>query len=154
MRVFRILFAALLLSAPLLAGAVTINCNGGAPNVEEFRYTWHLRGGVGWLAGLFFPNRGVAALKTTFSAEQHQIASELMMTADDGSQGFYRYESQMDDAGQKTFMTYHGYAWGKKMRKERTLFDYTKRLARTHSPGVSALTHTPSVRVSSAQDSS
>src|SRR5207253_460720 len=84
------------------------------------------------LAGLFFPNRGVAALKTTFSAEQHQIASELMMTADDGSQGFYRYESQMDDAGQKTFMTYHGYAWGKKMRKERTLFDYTKRLARTH----------------------
>ena len=36
----------------------------------------------------------------------------------------------MDEGGQNTLMTYHGYAWGSKSRKERTIFDYVKRLAR------------------------
>jgi len=129
----RSLILVLSLSIAATASAAQINCASGATNVEEFRYAWRLRGGVGWLAGLFFPNRGVAALKTTFPASgEHQISSELMMTPSDGSSGYYRYESQMDESGTKTFMTFHGYSWGKKMRKERTLFDYTKRLARLH----------------------
>ena len=38
----------------------------------------------------------------------------------------------MDAAGDKTLTSYHGYAWGNKSRKERTVFDYVKRLARMH----------------------
>jgi hypothetical protein len=116
-----------------VAQAADLNCVSGASNVEEFRYTWRLRGGIGWLAGLVFPNRGVGNLRTVFPKPgEHEISSQLTMTAADGKSGFYVYESQMDEAGSKTFMTYHGYAWGKKARKERTVFDYVKRLARIH----------------------
>lgn len=129
----------LLLGLALLSGASSafaaeLNCAPGATNIEEFRYSWRLRGGIGWLAGLMFPNRGVGSLKTVFpKAGEHEISSQLMMTAQEGaSGGFYVYESQMDQTGSKTLMTYHGYAWGKKARKERTIFDYVKRLARIH----------------------
>ena len=97
-------------------------------SVEEFRYSWRLRGGVRLLAGLMFPTSGVGNLRTTFGGET--IHSELLITAPNGRQGgFYAYESQMDERA-KTLMTYHGYAWGKKSRNERTVFDYVKRLAR------------------------
>src|SRR5437763_9989327 len=112
--------------------AADLNCASSATNVEDFHYTWHLRGGIGWLAGLVFPNKGVGNLRTVFpKAGEHEISSQLMMTSQDSS-GFYTYESQMDETGSKTFMTYHGYAWGKKSRKERTIFDYVKRLMRIH----------------------
>ena len=96
-------------------------------SVEEFRYSWRLRGGVRLLAGLMFPTSGVGNLRTTFGDTIH---SELLITAPNGKQGgFYAYESQMDERA-KTLMTYHGYAWGEKSRNERTVFDYTKGLAR------------------------
>lgn len=117
--------------APILQAA-ELNCTGTTPNVEEFRYAWHLRGAAGWLAGFVFPNKGVGNLKTVFpKAGEHEISSQLMMTSTDKS-GFYVYESQMDDTASRTLMTYHGYAWGKKTRKERTVFDYVKRLMRIH----------------------
>jgi hypothetical protein len=118
----------------LSARAAEMNCSTPVSNVEEFRYTWRLRGGIGWLAGLMFPNRGVANFKTVYpTGTAREISSELMMTADSGKDGgFYTYESQMDETGSRTFMTYHGYAWGKKARKERTVFDYVKKLARIH----------------------
>lgn len=98
-----------------------------AGSVEEFRYSWRLRGGVRLLAGLMFPTSGVGNLRTTFGDTIH---SELLITAPNGKQGgFYEYESQMDESA-KTLMTYHGYEWGKKSRNERTVFDYTKGLAR------------------------
>ena len=113
--------------------AAEVNCTPGATNVEEFRYAWHLRGGIGWIAGLIFPSKGVGNLKTVFPKDgEHQISSQLTMTAEDGKSGFYVYESQMDETGSKTLMTYHGYAWGKKARKERTIFDYVKKLMRIH----------------------
>jgi hypothetical protein len=119
-----------LLSAPLQAAE--LNCTGGT-NVEEFRYSWRLRGGLSWVAGLVFPRSGYGNLKTTYPEKgEHQISSELMITPADGKSGFYMYESQMDELGQKTLMTYHGYAWGNKARKERTIFDYVKRLMRIH----------------------
>lgn len=97
-------------------------------SVEEFRYSWRLRGGVRFVAGLMFPTTGVGNLRTTFGGDT--IHSELLITAPNGKQGgFYAYESQMDERA-KTLMTYHGYAWGKKSRNERTTFDYTKGLAR------------------------
>jgi hypothetical protein len=127
-----VLLGLVLLSAGL-AQAADLNCATGTANVEEFRYSWRLRGGLGWIAGLVFPNRGVGNLRTVFpKAGEHEISSQLMMTPQDGKNGFYVYESQMDEVGSKTFMTYHGYAWGKKARKERTVFDYVKKLARIH----------------------
>jgi hypothetical protein len=97
-------------------------------SVEEFRYSWRLRGGVRLLAGLMFPTNGVGNLRTTVGGDS--IYSELLITAPNGKQGgFYAYESKMDEDA-KTLMTYHGYAWGKKSRNERTTFDYTKGLAR------------------------
>lgn len=123
--------AAVFLLCSATAQAAELNCHGPA-NVEEFRYTWRLRGGIGWIAGLVFPRNGVGNLKTTYPSDGAEgISSELLITAPQGKTGgFYAYESQMDDKGQKTLMTYHGYAWGSKSRKERTIFDYVKRLAR------------------------
>lgn len=96
-------------------------------SVEEFRYSWRVRGGVRLIAGLMFPTSGVGNLRTTFGDTIH---SELLITAPTGKQGgYYAYESQMDERA-KTLMTYHGYAWGKKSRNERTIFDYVKGLAR------------------------
>jgi len=105
-------------------------CN--VTNIEELRYSWRLKGGVRFLAGLVFPTNGVGNLRTTYPVgDDHSIHSELLITAPSGKQGgFYAYESQMDDRDTRTLMTYHGYAWGKKSRNERTIFDYVKRLAR------------------------
>jgi len=113
------------------AFAADLNCHGPA-NTEEFHYTWRLRGGMSWIAGLVFPTSGVGELKTSYpgNAADHDINSSLLITTT-GKSGFYVYETQMDLAGQ-TLMTYHGYAWGKKWRKERTTFDYIKRIAHIH----------------------
>jgi hypothetical protein len=111
-----------------LTMAVSASAFAASPNVEEFRYSWRLRGGVRLLAGLLFPTSGVANLQTTFGDTIH---SELLITAPTGKQGgFYAYESDMDERGAKTLMTYHGYSWGKKARNERTVFDHIKGLAR------------------------
>jgi hypothetical protein len=128
---------AALLLAPLAANAAELKCS-GASNVEEFRYAWHLRGALGWIAGFVFPRSGYGDLKTTYpKAGEDTISSELVITPANGKSGFYMYQSQMDEDGSKTLMTYHGYAWGEKSRNERTVFDYLKRLARIHkeTPG-------------------
>jgi hypothetical protein len=131
MGVIRNAVLALALIVPVAASAAELNCSGPA-NVEEFRYQWHLRGGLGWVAGFVFPRSGYGDLKTVYpNAEKQTTTSELMITSGDGTSGFYNYQSEMDGSG-KTLSTYHGYAWGKKSRKERTIFDYVKRLARIH----------------------
>jgi hypothetical protein len=122
----------LLLLSAMPASAADLNCRGGA-NAEEFRYNWRLRGGLSWVAGLMFPTSGVGTLKTTFPGpNEHTINSELLITASEGRKGFYMYESQMDEAAERTFMTYQGYAYGSKARKERTVLDYAKNLAHLH----------------------
>lgn len=127
MKVIRTILVATMFTAVAASASAQQACN--APgNVEEFQYSWRLRGGVRFLAGLVFPTSGVGNLKTTFGDTIH---SELLITAPNGRQGgFYSYESDMDATGAKTFMTFHGYAWGRKSRTERTVFDYTKGLAR------------------------
>lgn len=115
----------MVIALTLVVSASAFAANPGS--VEEFRYSWRLRGGVRLLAGLMFPTSGVGNLRTTFGDTIH---SELLITAPNGKQGgFYAYESQMDERA-KTLMTYHGYAWGQKSRNERTVFDYGKGLAR------------------------
>jgi hypothetical protein len=131
MRVLRNVVLAAVLLVPFAASAAELNCSGPS-NVEEYHYSWHLRGGLGWIAGFVFPRSGTGFLKTTYpSSEKATTSSELMVTGNNGTSGFYHYQSEMDDSG-KTLATYHGYAWGKKSRKERTIFDYVKRLARIH----------------------
>jgi hypothetical protein len=126
MKIIRSLITAAVMVVSVSVFAADATCN--TTNTEEFRYSWRLRGGVRFLAGLVFPTSGVGNLKTTYGDEQ--IHSELLITAPNGKQGgFYAYESDIDESG-KTLMTYHGYAWGKKSRHERTVFDYVKGLAR------------------------
>jgi len=130
MKSLRFVIVAALLALP--AAASEISC-GGAPNVETFKYTWHMRGGLSWIAGIVFPTSGVGELKTTFPERQNKVIdTSLLITSPMGTKGgFYAYQSQIDEAG-KTLMTYHAYAWKDKSRKERTLFDYVRRLAHLH----------------------
>lgn len=111
--------------------AADLQCEGPGSS-EELRYSWRLRGGVRFVAGLVFPTSGVGNLTTMIPESPAQpVRSELLITAPKGKAGgFYAYESELDGAGTKTLTTYHGYAWGKKSRHERTVFDYTKGLAR------------------------
>lgn len=120
------LVLALMMAVSGSARAADLTCN-NIGNVEEFRYSWRLRGGVRFLAGLMFPTNGVGNLRNTYGDKMH---SELLITAPNGKQGgFYEYQSDIDGHG-KTLMTSHGYAFGSKSRHEKTVFDYVKGLAR------------------------
>ena len=114
----------------VVALTMAVSASALASDTEEFRYSWRLRGGVRFLAGLVFPTNGVANFQTKYGETIH---SELLITAPNGKQGgYYAYESDMDDHGGKTLMTFHGYSWNNKARNERTTFDHKKGLARIH----------------------
>lgn len=131
MKLIRNLVLSVALLAPVVANAAELKSSAPS-NVEAFHYSWRLRGGLAWIAGLVFPRSGVGDLKTTFPAgERTTISSELLITSPNDN-GFYLYQSQMDASGSKTLMTYHGYAWGNRSRQERTVFDYVRRLAHMH----------------------
>lgn len=98
---------------------------------EEFHYSWRLRGGLSWVAGLRFPTSGVGELRNQPKEGSGSFESQLLITAPDNRNGYYIYRSEIDPHGSKTLMSYYGYGWGQKHRNERTLFDYVKRLART-----------------------
>jgi len=126
----RHLLAAALLLAATSGSAADLNCKGPS-NVEQFKYSWRLRGGLSWVAGLVFPTSGVGEMKTTYPKDGEKlIDSSLLLTS--VVPGFYAYETQIDETTQKTMMTYHGYAWKNKSRKERTQFDYAHKVAVTH----------------------
>jgi hypothetical protein len=128
-----VLLALVLVASPAASFATDLNCKSGTTNVEEFRYSWRLRGAIRFLAGLVFPTSGVGNLKTTYPKDgQHPINSELLITPSNGEPGFFAYESEMDQSGRQTLMTYSGYSWGNKTRKVRAVFDYVKRLTRIH----------------------
>lgn len=131
-RIQSLALALMLLLGSASAFAADINCKGPS-NVEEFRYSWRIRGAIRLIAGLMFPTSGVGNYKTTYpTGPNGSVSSELLITPKPGEQGFFAYESQMDEAGKTTLMTYSGYAWGNKTRKLRSTFDYVKRLARIH----------------------
>lgn len=133
----RIIAAVLLVVATSTVRAADLSHS----HVEEFRYSWRIKGAVRFLAGVLFPTTGTGTLKTAFPrTAAGSIDSSLLITSPKGeSGGFFAYESKMDSSGQRTLMTYNGYAWGEKARRERTVFDYVKRLARIHkeTPGKS-----------------
>lgn len=98
---------------------------------EEYHYAWRLRGGLAWLASFKFPTSGRGYLSTSPEAGAPEtLSSELKITAQNPNEGYYVYQSQIAKSDLTTLMTYHGYAYGKSHRNERTLFDYVKRLAR------------------------
>jgi Protein of unknown function (DUF3108). len=129
---FRILaslaFATLLFAIP--AAATDKTCLEYGPS-EQLRYSWRLRGGLAWIAGLRFPTSGTGQLSTSKEGPD-AINSRLRITSGNGDHGFYEYASDMDSSGSRTVMSYHGYQWGGANRKEQTFFDYVKRLARIH----------------------
>src|SRR6476619_1351546 len=131
-RTRNVVLAAMLLLSPAAAFAADVNCK-GPTNVEELRYSWRIRGAIRFLAGLMFPTSGTGNFKTTFPKDgEGSLSSALLITPNNGEAGFYSYESQMDETGKQTLMTYSGYEWGNKTRKIRAVFDYVKRLARIH----------------------
>jgi hypothetical protein len=117
--------AVLLSFAAVPASAAALAC--AASGQEELHYSWRLRGGLAWIAGIRFPTSGNGALKTEQASDR--ISSELKITGGNG-RDWYMYQSEIAEAGTRTLMTYHGYSFGSKSRNERTLFDYAKRLAR------------------------
>ena len=77
------------------AGAVELNCRGPA-NVESFKYSWKLHGGLSWIAGIMFPTSGVGELKTTYPAAGRNaircstIAHSLLEEGSQGPRAGYR----------------------------------------------------------------
>jgi hypothetical protein len=118
------------LAAMLAGSSVAAVPVAPTPVTENFRYTWRLRGGLAWIASVRFPTSGEGHLTTVYHRTANPtVDTELKITAEE-TEGFYLYQSQIDDKSIKTLMTYHGYSWGEKSRHERTFFDYVKRLAR------------------------
>lgn len=127
-RLAPLVFATLLLALP--AAATDKTCLAYGPT-EQLRYSWRLRGGLAWVAGLRFPTSGTGQLNTSKETPT-SINSRLRITSRQGDDGYYEYVSDMDESGSRTLMSYHGYEWGGSNRKEQTFFDYVKRLARIH----------------------
>ena len=85
MRSFRTAVVVVAFFAAGAASAAELNCHGPS-NVEDFHYSWRMRGGLAWIAGLVFPTSGKGELRTVFPAEgqaQPSISSELLITAAD-----------------------------------------------------------------------
>ncbi|MDX1582707.1 MAG: DUF3108 domain-containing protein, partial [Thermoanaerobaculia bacterium] len=129
----RALFILIALSigvAPATAATNAAVCS--SPGVTEtIVYTWKLRGGLAWLAGLAFPTSGTAELTTTDRAEVPRIDTELMISGTGDSTDYYRYESEIDEKDLRTMMSLTGYAWGRKHREELTRIDYGDKEATT-----------------------
>jgi hypothetical protein len=133
MKVIRTVLLSLALLPATLSAATQLDCSGSTPHTEEYHYTWRLRGGLGWIAGFVFPRTGFGDLKTSYpAAGQGDVNSELLITSAESKGGFYKYESKLTSDATRTLTTYHGYSWGKRSRKEWTVFDYVKHLARIH----------------------
>jgi len=116
----------------LVGGGVTASAgqtacleNGGS---EEFHYKWRLRGGLSWIARIAFPTSGVAVMET--SQDDEKMLSSVLEISVPSRPDFYRYESEIDPADDRTMMTNHSYRWGGRERHDRTEFDYEKGLSR------------------------
>src|SRR5688572_21759004 len=121
----RFLILIMLCLSPALATGADIDCP--QPR-EDLRYSWRLKGPLAWVAGIAFPTSGNGSLKTN-SPSENLLDTELLISGAEND-GFYIYQSQIQESDARTVTSYHGYAWRDKRRSERTLFDYVKRLVR------------------------
>lgn len=99
-----------------------------APSTEQYSYSWRLRGALSWIARLAFPTSGVGELRNVRTSSS-AMESQLLITSTGSKEGYYVYKSEIDPSLQRTLMSYHGYSWGGKTRKERTIFDYNRKIA-------------------------
>ncbi len=88
--------------------------------VEKFHYTWKLSKFLGWIAGLFLPNRGEGTL--TFEPLGGQrMRGELMITSEDSESGeFWGYETEMDLESGHTVRAGSSYFYDGKRRDRRS----------------------------------
>lgn len=126
---FRKLSTATVLALVLIssAPAAAAIASGPAARHEDFRYSWKLRGGLAWIAGLRFPVSGIGFLRNTQHGDT--LASELVIKGRRADDGMYVYRSEIDGGDLKTLMTFHGYEWDGRKRNEQTRFDYGDGLA-------------------------
>lgn len=94
-------------------------------STEQYRYSWRLKGGLGWIARLAFPTSGVGELRNV-TRPGSALESQLLITSNNSREGFYVYRSEIEAGSHRTLMSYHGYSWGSRSRNERTLFDYDR----------------------------
>jgi hypothetical protein len=128
----RALLTALMIIIPF-GGARATTAHADCPtpgDTEKVHYTWRLRGGLSWIAGIAFPSSGTGLLTTVEDPGNGRVATELMIRGGGSRGDFYRYESEIERKHLRTTMTYHGYSWGRKKKEERTRFDYVKNTAR------------------------
>lgn len=126
------LLAVLVLTIPF-GGLAATTARADCPTpgeTEQVQYTWRLRGGLSWIAGIAFPSSGTGLLTTTENSGNGRVATELMIRGGGNRGDFYKYESEIEQKHLRTLVTYHGYSWGNKKKEERTRFDYAKQTAR------------------------
>lgn len=109
---------------PVAAAATESSVCSEPGETETVLYTWRLRGGLAWLAGLAFPTSGTAELTTTARLDSARIETELMISGSGNSKDYYRYQSEIEEESLRTLMSFSGYAWGKRFREETTHLDY------------------------------
>ena len=97
---------------------------------EHFRYSWRLRGGLAWIAGIRFPVSGIGLLKNALTPNG-SVQSELVITGSGNREGKYIYRSEIDRDLVRTLVSSNGYQWDGRVRNEQTRFDYGNGLART-----------------------
>jgi len=116
-------------AALVLAGIVSAAPLGAAPltgsGVERLSYSWHLKGGISWLAKLAFPSSGRGMLETH---ESNTVHSQLTIQGNEPS-SFYLYESSMLPEGARTLSSRNAYSFHDDVRDERVSFDPAKREA-------------------------
>src|SRR5436190_20418616 len=113
------LLAGIVSAAPLIAAPLT------STGSERLSYSWHLKGGLTWLASLAFPSRGRGTLETH---EANTVHSQLTIQGDEPS-SFYLYESSMLPDATRTLSSRNAYAFGSDHRDERISFDPATRQA-------------------------
>ena len=113
------LLAGVVSAAPMLAAPLTSNGS------ERLSYSWHLKGGLTWLAKLAFPSSGRGTLETH---EANTVHSQLTIQGKESS-SFYLYESSMLPDATRTLSSRNAYAFGSDHRDERVSFDPATRQA-------------------------
>jgi hypothetical protein len=87
---------------------------------EQFRYRWKLSSFLGWLAGLFLPNRGEGTL-TFEPIGPERIRGELRITSAQSKKGeYWSYEAQIDRDSGRTVSAGSSYFYKDKQRNRRS----------------------------------
>jgi Ni/Co efflux regulator RcnB len=96
---------------------------------ETLRYDWRLRGPASWIARVKVPVSGTGVLQT--SSGPRGMESSLRVVA--GSDGYFEYQSRMDELARRTYSSVNGYRFAGETERKETVYDYHAGVARTES---------------------